>query len=433
MNLAAGIDVRLGEAVKNTEIDRENGHLIKTNHTEYRCRWLIDAAGFASPLGRKLGLIKSNNDSHPINSYWGRFKNIANLNLLGDINWRSRVSHTTRTLATTHFMYGGYWIWLIPIDREIFSIGVTNRSDLSEIKITTQQEFIDFLKTHRCMRQLLVDDTEILDFNKLQGISRQAKQAFSEDRWFLTGMSAAILDPMLSPGSALLADNNRMIGDLIASDMRGETRAFTNKVKAYNAYTKVWQENFFLHIKGHYHDCFDRQRANFETLLMQWFGIVLPISMSENWGYDPAMSDGEFDMLEQKGMHMLENSCIHKVEAVVEQLQNFLRDHQAEHANNQGQFYDIEIGEKAMHHTRTFGRELCPAAIANIEQTMIQVAFERSLARMCEIKNLTCNPSILKETALHATQKDLGLMQSFNLLKGKLKSSRSAVLESTAA
>jgi tetracycline 7-halogenase / FADH2 O2-dependent halogenase len=314
-------------------------------------------------------------------------------------------------------MYGGYWMWLIPIDRETFSIGVTNRSDMADIRIGSADEFVDFLKTHRCMRQLLQEGSELLDFNRLQGISRQATQVFSEDRWFLTGMSAAVLDPLLSPGSALLADNNRMIGDLIKTDRSGDERAFRNKVKAYNAYSRVWLENFFGHIKGHYHDCYDRQRANFETLLMQWFGIVLPISMAEQWGYDPNMDDGELDMLDEKCMKMLHDSAIHKVDAVVEELHEYLKEHKLEYQNNRGRFYDIEIGESCMHNTRTCGRSLSPAAIQDIERNMLRVALKRSLQRMAEVENLDCAEKSVDEAAMIAMDDGLGLRQAFAVLK----------------
>lgn len=417
MNINAGIDVRLGCAVQDIVIDAGGGHTVIARDGEYRCRWLVDAAGLSTPLGRKLGLIRSNNDNHPINAWWGRFKNIANLDLLGDMDWRARVNHTTRTLATTHFMYGGYWIWLIPINAETFSIGVTCRTDMADVRIDDAGAFVDFLKTHRCMRQLLREETELLDFNRLYGISRQATRVFSEDRWFMTGMSSAILDPILSPGSALLADHNRMIGDLIRTDMSGDERAFRNKVKAYNTYSKVWLENFFGHIKGHYHDCYDRQRANFETLLMQWFGIVLPLSMAEQWGYDPNMRDEEFDMLEEKCMRMLEDSAIHKVDVVVEELHEYLKERGLQYRNNRGQFYDIEIGDNAMYNTRTCGRHLSPTAIGSIEHNMLRVALKRALQRMAEIEDVRCDEPAVDEAAARAVADNLGLRQAFALLR----------------
>lgn len=419
MNIDAGIDVRMGCSVNDVDINPNEGHTITTSDGSYQCRWLIDAAGLASPLGRKLNLIKSNNDNHPINCYWGRFKHIANLDLLGDMQWRARVRHTTRTLATTHFMYGGYWIWLIPIDGETFSIGVTNRTDMIDIPIKSQQDFLSFLKTHRCMQQLLTENTEMVDFHKLGNISRQSKQFFSEERWFMTGMSAAILDPMLSPGSALLADTNRMIGDLIQTDIDGDKQVLRNKVKAYNAFSQAWLENFFLHIKGHYHDCYDRQRINFETLLMQWFGIVLPTSMAEHWGYDPTLSDKEFDSLEQKNFEMLKNSSIHKVDSIVEQLHDYLKDKNLEYKNNQGQFFDIEIGDNAMRNTRDCGKNLNLEEIQKIEVNMLSTAVKQSLHRIAEVEGLNLTPELRNSISYQMTEQGLTLAQGLALLKEK--------------
>ncbi len=417
MNVDAGIDVRLGVKVKNVDINADSQHLVEASDGSYQCRWLVDAAGFGSPLGKKFDLIKSNNNHHPLECYWGRFKNLANLDLLGDAAWRNRVHHTTRTLATTHFMYGGYWMWLIPIDRDTFSLGLTVRTDLAcDIKIDNGSDFIAFLKTHECMRQLLSDKAELQDFSQLKGFSRQAGQCFSHDRWFLTGISAAMLDPLLSPGSALLADNNRMIGDLIATDMAGDTKAFSNKIKAYNAYSKIWQENFFLHIKGHYHDCFDRQRANFETLLMQWFGVVLPISMAENWGYDPGMDDEMFDTLEHKAMAMLENSYIRKVDEVIEQFHEFLRANNAEYENNKGKFYDIEIGDRFTYNTRTNGSKLCEKSIAEIEKQMLVVAIHRSLTRMAQIQHLDANEELIANISHEIIDKNYTLTHGLELM-----------------
>lgn len=419
MNIASGIDVRLGVAVEDVELGECGDHLVTASDGSYRCRWLVDAAGMSSPIARKKSLVRFNKDTHPINSYWGRFKNIANLDLLGDMNWRSKVNHTTRTLATTHFMYGGYWMWLIPIDRETYSIGLTVKTDMAEITIANQDEFIAFLRTHECMRQLITEQSELVDFKKMLNISRQSQYAFSASRWFLTGMSVAILDPMLSPGSALLADHNRMIGDLIETDMKGEGRVFENKVKAYNAYSKMWQENFFLHIKGHYHDCFDRQRAFFETLLMQWFGIVLPISMVENWGYDPTMSDEDFDMMDQKVDKMLAESCIHKLDTIIEDFHHYLKERGVEYANNRGQFYDIEIGDEEMYNTRTMGRHLSPDNISQIEAKMVKIGLTRCLTRMAELEDIDTNPQMVMDVAGHALERGMKLMEAFQMLNDR--------------
>lgn len=424
MNIESGIDVKLGVKVTKIDLAKKGKNIVYTNRGTFNCRWLIDAAGFGSPLNKQLKLTKSNNNTHPINSYWGRFNNINNLDLLGDEKWRKRVHHTTRTLATTHFMYGGYWIWLIPIDGKKFSIGVTVRTDLAEVCISNQDEFIKFLLSHKCMKQLLGTVAELVDYSQLKGFSRQSEKCFSNDRWFLTGISAAMLDPLLSPGSALLADNNRMIGDLIDTDLAGDSNTFKNKVKAYNAYSKVWQENFFLHIKGHYHDCFDRQRANFETLLMQWFGIVLPISIGEHWGYDPTMPDEQFDLLEQKGIDMLKNSFILKVDRVIEAFHKFLKKRGLEYNNNRGQFYDIEIGTEFMRNTRTEGCDLSETNIMEIERKMLIVATTRALERMAEIESLNTSLVSLARIVDSIIDQNIDLEDGLEILSHEVKNTK---------
>lgn len=101
-----------------------------------------------------------------------------------------------------------------------------------------------------------------------------ADQFYSTDRWFLTGMSAAFLDPLFSSGSAFLSDANRMILDLIETDMAGDADTLRNKTIAYNAHSRWWLENFLLHITGDSRGSYDLMRQLFEPLLMDYFGLI---------------------------------------------------------------------------------------------------------------------------------------------------------------
>ncbi len=415
MNVESGIDVRLGVHVRDIDLDPEDDHTVTASDGVYKCRWLVDAAGFGTPLGRKLGIIESKDDEHPISSYWGRFKNVANLDLLGDMNWRSRVNYTTRTLATTHFMYEGYWMWMIPIDAETFSIGITTKNDLCDVSIKNQDEFLDFLMTHRCMQQLL-GDAELLDYSQLKKLSRRAKQFFSADRWALTGMSAAFLDPILSPGSAFLADANRMVGELIATDMTGDQASLRRQAQAYNTHAHFWLDNFFLHIKGQYHTCYDRQQVYFEQLLRQWFGIILPTSMVEDWGYRPDMTDEDVAGLAQKCQMMMENNPITRIDHLIEEFEEYLAERDLIYANNSGQFFDIEIGNQAMTNTRTMGTNLALENILAIEAKMIEVTIKHALKRMAQLEEINCTDEALDEAAKTATVNQLSLHQSLELI-----------------
>lgn len=413
-NRASGVDVRMGVAVQNIELDREGGHTVVASDGTYKCRWLVDAGGFAAPLGRKLGIIKPTED-HPISSYWGRFKNVIDLDQLGSKEWRARTQYVTRSLATTHFMYGSYWIWLIPVDAETFSIGVTIRHDMTDIEIKGQEELVAFLRTHKFMQQML-ERAELVDYHQMKKLARRADRFFSEDRWFLTGIAGVFLDPLLSPGSAWLADANRMIGELIATDMAGDEQAYRTQAKAFNIYADFWLDNFFLHIKGHYHDCYDRQRVYFEQLLRQWFGIILPTSMTENWGYTPGMTADDIAALEAKTKMMMEQNSIVKIDHLIEEFCDFLKARNLEYANNRGQWFDIEIGDQGMRNTRTRGAHLCPENIMEVERKMMVVTVKHALRRMAQIENISYDESRLEEIANVITDDHLTLARGLEML-----------------
>ncbi|MFL6656914.1 MAG: NAD(P)/FAD-dependent oxidoreductase, partial [Massilia sp.] len=293
MNQEAGIEVLMNCAARDITLDAEGGHLVTTHDgRQFRCKWLVDAAGFQAPVARKLDLVEPNVD-HPISSRWGRFKNTRPIDQVGDDAWRERVNYNSRFKSTVHFMYEGYWFWMIPLEADVFSLGVVWHHDKAPLDIKNGDELVAFMQSHKAIAEVLGDEFELLDFAGLKNMSRISKQFYSDQRWFLTGMSAAFLDPLFSSGSAYLSEANRMIVDLIETDMRGESEALRQKVTCYNAHSRWWLDNFLLHIKGNYHGSYDLLRQLFEPLLMDYFGLILPFAMMKQWGYDPAADYGD--------------------------------------------------------------------------------------------------------------------------------------------
>ena len=105
-------------------LDPEKGHVVETSQGPIRCRYLVDAAGYSSPLARKLNLAEKE-ERHQVGSYWARVRGHKILDQLGGAEWRKRVDYTQRYLSTNHFMYPGYWIWHIALGEDLMSIGVT--------------------------------------------------------------------------------------------------------------------------------------------------------------------------------------------------------------------------------------------------------------------------------------------------------------------
>ena len=408
----------MGCSVSDIELDGQNGHTIITTQGNIRCRWLVDASGFNTPLGRKLGLVKQL-EQHPISTRWARIRFMNDPDSLGDDHWRERVNFTSRFLSTNHFLYDGYWFWMIPIDRETYSVGVVWHQDKADITLNSQEEFIDFLKEHRCLADLLGEKYEVVDGYAMKNMSRISDQFYSTDRWFMTGMSAAFLDPLFSSGSAFLTDANRMIGDLIDTDTSGDQQAFANKVTCYNAHSRWWLDNFLLHISGNYHGSYDLLRQLFPPLLMDYFGIILPTSMAKLWGYDPTVNYGDGSQLRQQKAQILEHSVIHRAHAIKDELSDFLAKREGVYANNFDHFFDISEAGGYTKHCMSRGKMLSPMEIDKIQHEILRQSVSLALQRMAQSENILIDESLLAVVVVDVIENDTSLSNGFELLKNQ--------------
>ncbi len=244
INRRHGVEILLGTQVlarrddgqPGIVIDADGEHVVHTSGGSIRCRHLVDAGGRSSPLARQLNLVPTGDeDRAPVGSYWGRFHGTRSIDELGDDAWRARVENTSRWCSTNHFMYDGYWIWLIPVDADTVSLGVTFDSRLEPLKIHNGQELEKFLRGHRCMDELLGSDAVVRDFMGLAHLNRGARQYFSDDRWYLSGMSGIFVDPLFSNLSAVIALTNRMIASMIEADRAGDAARFRGRRRHFDA------------------------------------------------------------------------------------------------------------------------------------------------------------------------------------------------------
>lgn len=401
MNIKSGIKVMMNTEARDIVLDRESGHRVTTSDGKViTCKWLVDATGFAAPLARKLDLIRPI-ERHPISCRWARIKNINALDHLGSDEWRARVNFNSRFLSTVHFMYPGYWFWVIPLDENVTSIGVVWQHEKANLELNRKADFIDFMLRHTAISELLGENFELLDFHGLKRMSRMSQQFYSTDRWFLTGMSAAFLDPLFSSGSAFLSDVNRMIVDLIETDMAGDTETLQKKVVCYNVHSRWWLENFLLHITGNYHGSYDLMRQLFEPLLMDYFGLILPVSMSRQWGYDPSMDYGDGGELLARKMRMIDEGPARLVHRITEELADFLKNREGLFANNEGKFFDLKITKDYIKNSLSRGRNLSPEAIGKLHDEMLEISVRLALERMASSTGKEVDPARIP-MAVHA-------------------------------
>jgi len=201
-----------------------------------QARWIIDASGRSSLLARQLHL-RLPESGHTLGSIWGRFRHVTNIDTVGPDTFRKRIRYTSRRLATCHFCYSGYWIWVIPLGEGVTSVGVVlDRSVHWEDTLRKEEGFLAFLRKHAAVWSLL-KNAELIDIGSLGSLSYGTQQYLSSHGWGLTGEAAAFTDPFYSPGSDFIALENDFLTDLIQRDLQEESEERLQQIASlYNDY-----------------------------------------------------------------------------------------------------------------------------------------------------------------------------------------------------
>ena len=189
------------------------------------CRWVLDATGKVTLVGRKLGLI-DRNDQHPTAALWCRWKNVRHID---DVAARgplslSRTNVGSRRLSTNHYMGFGYWIWYIPLGNGETSIGIVFDKRLVRLHESRQRpaDYVAFLKAIPAAAELLegatMRDEDFRFYAHLPYVTRQ----YMGRGWALLGDAAAFLDPYYSPGLDHAAFTVEATNEILKMDFAGK-------------------------------------------------------------------------------------------------------------------------------------------------------------------------------------------------------------------
>jgi len=225
-----------------------------------------------------------------------------------------------------------------------------------------------FLLSHKWARELFGSSYEMLDFGAMKNMARIAKTIFSKQRWFRTGMAAGFIDPLFSSGSAWLTDINRMIVDIIQSDIEGKQQEAERKAEGYDFYAHWWYDNFLLHITGNYHGNYELHKVLFKALLMDYFGIVMPASVSEYWRTFSALDNDALEKIKIQFSDEVRNGGAAFAHRVKDELSEFLEITGQPLKNNIGNFHDVEIPSVYMMNALKRGRGLDQSAFQKVRQ-----------------------------------------------------------------
>ncbi len=227
--VARGIDLGRGDAPH--EVSFDDGRQTQ----RIAARWVIDAAGRAGLIKRKLDLAQAN--GHDINAVWWRVEGHIDPNdWSDDPAWRARCTPPDRWRSTNHMCGPGYWFWLIPLASGAHSLGIVCDAAMHPLEtMNTHDKAMAWLREHQPQVAATLQRPQhaLLDFAFFRNASYGCKQVFSGDRWALTGEAGLFLDPFYSPGSDFIAIGNTFICDLIGKDRAG---------KAFAPYAEIYQQ-----------------------------------------------------------------------------------------------------------------------------------------------------------------------------------------------
>jgi flavin-dependent dehydrogenase len=200
---ARAVEVRLSEHAELPRREHEVTFEAEGRSETVRCRWLLDATGRTTFLGKRLGLIERN-QAHPTAAIWCRWEGVKNLD-----DFAARAPGPlaggnvgARRLATNHYIGFGYWVWFIALGNGETSIGIVFDRRIVPLAQSRDREagYLAFLRTIPAAAELLDGARMRREDLRFYSHLAYATRQYMGPGWALLGDAAAFLDPYYSPG-----------------------------------------------------------------------------------------------------------------------------------------------------------------------------------------------------------------------------------------
>ena len=184
-------------------------------------RWVVDAAGRAHVLQKKLGLERKNPIRHGASFMW--VDGLLNIETLTDSTpkqirlnpARQHTGHLPFWLATNHFCEEGLWFWTIPL-QGITSLGLVydNRLILPR-DVNAPDRLMAWVCEHFPLFARDLPTRKILHYACYRDFSFDCEQTIDRRRWAIIGEAGRWTDPLYSPGGDLITVYNTLVTDAI--------------------------------------------------------------------------------------------------------------------------------------------------------------------------------------------------------------------------
>lgn len=254
LNAEAGLEHVYG--VTDVEVERGEGgalHRVAWRagdaRREVTTRWLVDATGVRSLVGRATGnLVPEERLTH--SACWTWFQGAKNPDDCIQGRAARRVNLGPRLLSTNHLLGEGYWVWLIPLASGAFSVGLVYDHTVVLDPPGTQAELVAFLAEHRMARELL-SEAEPVGFGVFKNYSYRPQRYLSADRVGWVGASAGFVDVFYSSGIDQIGLGCEYLTDAIARDLSDQPLE-SERLEAYDHVQRAFYEQSLQYMAGAY-------------------------------------------------------------------------------------------------------------------------------------------------------------------------------------
>jgi len=245
---AAGADVRENLGVKNiVRLADGDVRVIGEDGQEYRARWLVDASGQGTVIGRHLGTRKAAEEPHlRKTAYFNHYQNVD----------RAAGRNGGHPLIVT--MDEG-WFWMIPLDERRTSVGLVMDAPLAREVCRTQNKAADRMLAWgiaRCpaVRNRMSRASGPVTNGVTADFSYRCRP-YAGEGYFLVGDAAAFLDPIFSTGICLAMSGAAHLADQIAAVVAQKKSAGAAR-KAHIDYLESSMAPLFRIIRQYYDHSF---------------------------------------------------------------------------------------------------------------------------------------------------------------------------------
>jgi flavin-dependent dehydrogenase len=200
----SGAEVHEETAVEGVEFSNDSVDLaVRSNDTSHsiRARYLVDASGRASVLGRQFKIKKT-------------YEHLQKLSIFAHYDgvWRAEGIDGTLTVLLRAI---DRWFWLIPLTAERTSVGVVLDSETFRKSKLSAEDFLQQVLTEQpTIAKRMINARRVSKVYVEADFSYRSKRLHG-DRWLLAGDAAGFIDPIFSSGVFLAIFSGERCADAL--------------------------------------------------------------------------------------------------------------------------------------------------------------------------------------------------------------------------